>query len=284
MIISASRRTDIPALYGEWFIRQYKKGIFYIKNPFNQSQIRIVNLKEDNVKCIVFWTKNAKPFLKKLKQIDTPFYFLYTITNYGKILESNVPEIAESITTFKNLSLKIGNENVIWRYDPIIFTENLNESWHFKNFEFLAKNLKNYTKKCIASFIYMYKKCIKNLNTLDIQNKSEKKLKYFIQTLEEISNKYGIETNWCCINKNLLNKNSIKSSCINKNIIEKLTDSKLSPLKDKNQRQQCNCYPSVDIGVYNTCINGCKYCYANINFDLAYKNYKKHNPNYNFII
>lgn len=284
MIISASRRTDIPAFYGDWFLKRFEDGIFYIKNPFNPKQIKIINIYSSNVDCIVFWTKNPKPFIKKLNQIKYPYYFLYTITNYGKSLEPFVPEIKESLTTFKELSSIIGPERIIWRYDPIIFTNKFNEDWHLKNFEFLCKSFQKLTNNCIIFFIYLYKKCNKNLKSIEIYFKSEKELKTLIKNLEIIGINYNIEVSWCCIDKNLLNENSVNSSCINKYLIEKLINKKLLNLKDKNQRDLCNCYPSIDIGTYNTCIHGCKYCYANINYELAFKNFSKHNPDNLFII
>jgi len=284
MIISASRRTDIPAFYGNWFIRRYKSGIFYIKNPFNASQVKIIDFRNEHIKCIVFWTKNAKPFIDSLKEIHTPFYFLYTITNYGKIFEPFVPEIKDTIKTFKNLSSLVGPDRVVWRYDPIIFTSYFDEKWHLKNFEFLCKNLSKYTEKCIVSFLYMYKKCWKNLKSFEIENKSEEKVKLMIKLLEEIAYNNGIEINWCCVDNNYLNNNSIIASCINIKIIEKLSGFRLLKLKDKNQRKECNCYPSIDIGTYNTCVHGCKYCYANKSFEIALLNFKKHNPESLFIV
>ncbi|WP_218109175.1 DUF1848 family protein, partial [Enterococcus avium] len=148
MIISASRRTDIPAFYSDWFIRRLQEGFLYVRNPFNARQIFKIVLSPDIVECIVFWSKNPAPLLKKLHLIDRmgyKYYFQFTITSYDSSIEKNVPEKKEVIETFVKLSEKIGKHKVIWRYDPIFLTDKFDINYHLKWFEYLASKLSKYT-------------------------------------------------------------------------------------------------------------------------------------------
>ncbi|MBN2521535.1 MAG: DUF1848 domain-containing protein, partial [Bacteroidales bacterium] len=171
MIISASRRTDIPAFYGDWFVNRLREGFVLVRNPMNYRQISKIILSKDVVDFIIFWTKNPADFLKNLKLIDQlsyPYYFLFTVNPYGKIFDANLPDLEFIISVFKKLSNQIGDNKVLWRYDPIIITPEFNEQFHFKTFEKICKSLTGYTSKCIISFITMYAKCVKNLKSFKI--------------------------------------------------------------------------------------------------------------------
>lgn len=133
MIISASRRTDIPAFYSKWFFKRLEAGYCTVVNPFNSKQVSYVALTPAEVDVFVFWTKNAKPMLPcltLLNQQNFRYYFQYTITGYPKALEKNVPNLEESLATFSKLSEQIGAEKVIWRYDPICLTTITDVAYH----------------------------------------------------------------------------------------------------------------------------------------------------------
>ena len=122
MIISASRRTDIPAFYSEWFMNRIRAGYCTMVNPYNRNQVSYVSLQPEDVDVIVFWTKNPLPLIHHLKELDDRgfrYYFQYTLTGYPVSIEPNVPGIDKEIDTFKKLSGLIGPAKVIWRYDPI---------------------------------------------------------------------------------------------------------------------------------------------------------------------
>jgi DNA repair photolyase len=264
MIISASRRTDVPAFYGEWFIDRIKAGSVSVKNPFNSKIVRKVFLNPDAVDCIVFWTKNPGPFIDKLKLLgEYSYYFLFTLTPYDKALERNVPSKKELIGTFRKLSGMIGEERVIWRYDPIIYTGDINMDYHVKNFEFLAGKLHGYTTKCIISFLCMYTKCRKKLEGTGARELNEYEMHALSAKIADIARSYGISTEACAVKTDLSAFGIYPSSCIDKALIEKITGKKLETGRDKNQRKECNCYESFDIGQYNTCYHNCLYCYAN---------------------
>ena len=156
MIISASRRTDIPTYYFEWFFNRINDGYVCVRNPMNIHQISKVSLSPEVVDGIVFWTKNPIPMMKRLHELDSRYmyYFQFTLNSYGKDVEANIPSKNDVIIpAFQDLSRMIGAERVIWRYDPIMLTDKYTIDYHVEYFEKIAKRLSGYTKKCIISFV-----------------------------------------------------------------------------------------------------------------------------------
>lgn len=153
MILSVSRRTDIPNYYSEWFLNRIKQGYVYVRSPMNAHQISKIILSPEVVDCIVFWTKNPQPMLSRLHELAAyPFYFQFTLTGFGNDIEHHVPHKKKCmIPIFQELSRKIGKERVIWRYDPIIFTDKYTPEYHLKAFEQIAKELHGYTSKCVKA-------------------------------------------------------------------------------------------------------------------------------------
>lgn len=166
VIISASRSTDIPAFYAKWFINRIKVGYVVWYNPFNQQPI-YVSFK--NCKVVVFWTKNPKPLIPYLKELDAlgiHYYFQYTLNDYEKeLLEPNVPALERRINTFKELSDLIGKERVIWRFDPMIVTPKLSPRDILMKVWSIGNKLKGYTSKLVFSYIDInsYRKVQRNL-------------------------------------------------------------------------------------------------------------------------
>ena len=169
VILSVSRRTDIPNYYSEWFFNRIKEGFVYVRNPMNAHQVSKIDITPEVVDCIVFWTKNPEPMLSRLDElVSYDYYFQFTLTGYGKDMESNVPHKKEKmIPIFQELSMKIGMQKVIWRYDPIIFTKKYTPQYHLKAFEQIAAALKGYTGKCVISFVDVYAKNKKNMELID---------------------------------------------------------------------------------------------------------------------
>ena len=280
MIISASRRTDIPAFYPEWFVNRIHEGYVLVQNPMNPKQISRIPLSPAVVDAIVFWTKNPQNFIKYLHEFkDYNYYFLFTITCFDKSIEPGVPDKNIVIDTFKKLSDLIGPEKVIWRYDPIFFTDRFNYDFHMKFFENTAHVLRGKTRKCIISFLDLYRKCGNNMRGIDFRQLTIDEVNKLSAEIAEIAhaNNVIIET---CAEKYDLQKYGIKpTKCIDDELISRISGKKLMAKKDKNQRNLCNCVESIDIGTYNTCIHNCLYCYANLNKQLATKNFEQHDPN-----
>jgi len=278
MIISASRRTDIPAFYSDWFINRIKEGFVLVRNPMNFRQVSKVNLSPKVVDSIVFWTKNPRPIINKLSKLEEyNYYFQFTLTPYDNTIETDVPDKKSLIKTFQELSTRIGKDKVVWRYDPILLTNKFCVKHHIKWFEYLADELSGYTKKCVISFIDMYKKTERNLKGIDIVPMSEELMKEIAQHLSLIAKRYNLQLETCCEDDIELTKYGIvPGKCIDDELISKIVGKKLDIKKDPNQRLNCGCVQSIDIGAYNTCQHRCLYCYANFNNALVDKNVRLH--------
>lgn len=278
MIISASRRTDIPAFYSEWFFNRIRDGFVLVRNPMNIHQISKISLKRDVVDFIVFWTKNPEPMLNKLDEIkEYKYYFQFTLNSYDKEIEVNVPKKDLVIDTFKRLSDKIGSNRVIWRYDPIIINDKFNMEYHYKYFEALAKRLNGFTEKCIISFVDFYRNADRNLKSLNVQRINNDTKVEIALRLSEIATLYGLKIETCAEDIELSSQGIQHAKCIDRKLIEEIIGDKLDISKDPNQRPACGCVASIDIGTYNTCDNNCLYCYANFNKSIVAKNRKLHN-------
>ncbi len=289
MIISASRRTDIPAFYSEWFINRIREGYVLNKNPFNANQIKRIPLTPYQVDAIVFWTRNPKPLMKHLDELDKKgfnYYFQYTITGYPRELEKHTPHPLKAIETFIELSDKIGKEKVIWRYDPIIFTQYTGFDEHIRLFDKISKSLENKTDKVVISFADPYKKITKKLEALQYQDILETKSKLYelAKVMSDIATSKNMLIESCSEEIDLDYCNIKHGKCIDDNLIENLFNINLNIHKDKNQRKECGCVQSVDIGIYNTCSHGCIYCYATYSDNVVEKNKTLHNPNSSLLV
>lgn len=279
MILSVSRRTDIPAFYSDWFFNRIKEGFLYVRNPMNIHQVSKINLSPSIIDCIVFWSKNPKPMLNRLNELkDYMFYFQFTINPYDIRLEEHVPTKNGIIDTFKELSNKIGPNRVIWRYDPIILTDVISMEYHIRYFEELAKRLEGYTKTCVISFLDLYKKTERNLKGTTARELSQKEMLNLATNLACIAKRYGITIQSCAEKIELASIGIQHGHCIDNVLIEDLLGVKLFVSKDKNQRPECGCVQSIDVGEYNTCKHICKYCYANFNVQKVFERTLKHNP------
>lgn len=265
MILSVSRRTDIPSFYSDWFFNRIKEGYLYVRNPMNPHQVSKINITPELVDCIVFWTKNPEPMLERLEELsDYQYYFQFTLTGYGKDVETNLPHKKEiMIPIFQKLSEKIGSKRVIWRYDPILFSKTYTPEYHLKAFEQIASGLCGYTEKCVISFVDSYAKIQKNMQELGVYEPDEDKLSEFARELAKIAKNNQMQIASCAEMIDLASYGVEHNCCIDKKLIEEIIGCKLKVQKDKNQRGECGCVESIEVGTYNTCKNGCKYCYAN---------------------
>lgn len=279
MILSVSRRTDVPNYYSEWFLNRIKEKYVYVRNPMNIHQVSKIDLSPEVIDCIVFWTKNPKPMLERLDELKAyKYYFQFTLTGYGTDIECNVPHKKEVvIPIFQELSNKIGKEKVIWRYDPIIFTEKYTPEYHLKAFEQIANALNGYTDKCVISFVDIYAKNKKSIEELKAKELNKKQLLDFSKQLSMIASKNNMEIGSCAEIIDLEQCGIKHNCCIDQKLIESIIGCKINACKDKNQRKECGCIESVEIGTYNTCKNGCKYCYANYSQKSVSNNCNKYN-------
>ncbi len=284
MILSVSRRTDIPAFYGDWFVNCIKKGFVLVPNPINPSKIAKIPLQplkisEKSVNLLgerqietsgtlegmVFWTKNPEPFMKHLPSLgDIAYYFLYTLNPYPQNIEGGLPPLKDRIESFKKLSKFCP---VIWRYDPILITNGIDADWHIKEFEKLCKELKGHTKHCKISFVIeSYSGCSKEVHAPSLADKHK-----ILSAFSRIAIENEIQIEACAESGDWSRYNILPSKCIDGEIFEKLLSTKYESqgiaVRRKNnkidgQRKYCGCMPAVDIGRYDTCQHACNYCYA----------------------
>lgn len=280
MIISASRRTDIPAFFSSWFFNRIKEKYVLVRNPKNFHQISKIDLSPEVVDCIVFWTKNPKNMINNISILaDYNFYFQYTLTAYGKILEPHVHDFKESVKTFLTLSDMIGPEKIIWRYDPIIITDQFDVNFHKQNFQNIIKEIGKATKRCVISFVDLYETTKKNLYPIIPKNLMQEEVFSLVSELKNFCEKYNMAIFSCAENIDLSFLGVLQGKCIDEKLINEVFSIKLQLEKDKNQRPECGCVASIDIGAYNTCPYQCRYCYANADKIQVKKNFAQHNIN-----
>jgi len=277
MILSVSRRTDIPAHYASWFMNRLQDGYVLTQNPMNPKQISRVLLSSDVVDCIVFWTKDPQPMFKYFNALDAmgyQYYFQFTLTPYDNRIERYLRPKPEIETTFRELSKRLGKNRVVWRYDPILYAEHIDFSYHQEQFRRLCVLLEGYTDTVVFSFMDLYRKLGKPLFAAPLQAERDMLAAYIGETAPQ----YGIRPVVCCEAEDYTRYGIGQSSCIEKARIESVIGCPISVRRDKNQRSGCGCVESIDIGIYHTCPNGCIYCYANDCYEKAKHRYFCHNP------
>lgn len=313
-IISASRSTDIPAFYSKWFFNRLEAGHLAWINPFNR-QLQYISF--ENTRLIVFWTKNPKPIIEKLEILDKRrigYYFQYTVNDFEEEgFEPNVPPLHQRIESFIKLSEKIGKEKVIWRFDPLLLTKKLSIENLLQKIEGIGNDLLGHTEKLVFSFadINVYRKVISNLAKTEAAPREflPDEVLFFVKELTRMNKKWKFQLATCAENFDLQTYGVQHNRCIDDELIarafykdpvlmdfigfkpsiqgslfdqvEYLPNTKL---KDKGQREACGCIFSKDIGMYNTCIHLCKYCYANSSDVMAERNHQSHDPNSETII
>lgn len=281
MIISASRRTDIPTYYSEWFYNRIKDRYVLVRNPMNIHQISKIDLSPEIVDGIVFWTKNSMPMIKRINELsDYMYYFQFTITPYGRDIEPSIPNKKEYILpAFKALSKQIGAKRMVWRYDPIFISERYTMNYHIKAFEKIASELHEFTNKVTISFIDVDYKGVKtNISQLNLSPFNTEMQVELSEQFADIAHGFGLKIDTCAEKIDLQKYGIEHARCIDDRLFSELLCSNLKIEKDKSQRLECGCVASIDIGMYNSCLNGCRYCYANYSQKTVSGNREKHNP------
>lgn len=266
MILSVSRRTDIPCYYFDWFLNRLNEGYVYVRNPINKNQVSYIEFDNKVLDFMVFWTKYPINILNKIENIkDYNFYIQYTITGYEREIEPFCHSKDNVIDLFKDLSLKVGKERILLRYDPIFISKKYNLNFHVNFFEYLCKNLRGYTNIVVISFLDLYKKIIKNIEKNGIRTLNKNEIEFICERISKIAKNNNMKVQTCSEKIDLSKFGIEHGSCIDKKLIEKITGFDIDVRKDKNQRKECGCIESIDIGCYDSCQNGCIYCYANQN-------------------
>ena len=264
MILSVSRRTDIPNHYADWFLNRIRAGELYVKNPVNAKQIRRVDLSPEAVDCIVFWTKNPSGIIDRLDELhDYHYYFQFTLTGYGRDIEPGLPDKKKVlIPLFRKLADRIGKERVVWRYDPILINDRYTAEYYEKAFSQIAESLSGYTERVVVSLLDMYAGIQKYMERFGVGEAPEEVIRNLAGRLAAIAGDHGLEIVSCAEEIDLESEGIRHGICIDRELIGRVTGKSLPVKKDRNQRPACGCAESVDVGAYDTCPNGCRYCYA----------------------
>ncbi len=287
-IISASRRTDIPAFYGDWLINRVRAGFAGCVNPFNNKRY-IVSLKKDNVTSFVLWSKNFTPFMPGIELLrgwGYGLFFNFTITGLPGIFEPSTPDVDEAVESLRILSRMFSPQHINWRYDPVLVTDITDLDYHLLNFARLCGQLSGFVERCYISFPTLYGKVRRSFNNFAgdtghaLTPLSENEKISLAVKLSEIGLCHNIAIFSCC-GDYLVGDTIEKGHCIDGELILSLDGVRAlssAPVKFKPSpsRKGCGCFQSTDIGIYNSCPHGCIYCYANRGSDPAANFYKKY--------
>ena len=278
MILNTGGRTDTVQYYTKWLLKRFEEGYVLSRNSMFPDKVTRYDLTPEKVDCVVFCSKNYAPILPYITRITDRFntYFHYTITAYGKDIEPRVPSIDESMETLKGLSAIIGKQRLAWRYDPVLLTGKYTIHAHMETFDRMARELAPYVDRCILSFVELYKKLEHNMPELKPMTEDEKES--IARGLGEIAGRYGLYLQSCGTNGDYSRYGVHSSGCMTLDILGRANGVEFRKLKHKGMRQGCHCIESRGIGDYDTCPNGCKYCYANKDHNKALENYKRHDP------
>lgn len=250
MIVSASRRTDIPACRGSWLIDQVNSGRVPAENPYNR-RTRIVSLAPEDVDELVLWSKDPSPLLTHMGSLSAyRCRMLMTINAYSREIEPNIPDLKKRIDTFRSYSLILGAERTVWRYDPLMISPEYTVSWHQEFFSMLCESLAGYTQVCIISFLDIYAKRKKALMRAGIRAPDKKEITAFARIASQAASRSGIRMQTCCESDDVSAFAILPGPCMP------------GRPKARGQRPGCLCAQSVDIGTYGSCTLGCIYCYG----------------------
>lgn len=289
MIISASRRTDLPAFYTPWFMNRVRAGYCGVPNPYNPAQVSYVSLRPDDVDVIAFWSRDPRPMFAHLDELEgrgMRSYFMVSLLNYPPPIDMGSPSLGRSLDTLETLSRRTGPDRVVWRYDPILLSDVTPPEFHLQNFERLAGALSGVTRRVIVSFYTPYAKADGRMQALAgmgarLIEPAGPRQPWFgglLRGMAEIAQRNGMAIQSCAEKRDLAPYGILPGKCIDDEFIFKVFGLRVADRKDPGQRDACGCVLSRDIGMYDTCLFGCPYCYATTDFALARANRAEHDP------
>lgn len=278
MLINTGGRTDIVQYYTPWLLNRFRAGYVLVRNPLFPSSVTRYALDPDTVDCVLFCSKNYAPILDHLHEITDRFhtFFYYTITAYDTDIEPGVPGIEDSIRTLIRLSETVGKERVVWRYSPILLNEKYTKTYVLETFRKITEQVSPYVNRCIFEFVDMYKKL--QVNMPDLKAVSVTDRDDIAKAMGRIAAENHMKIQNCASADDYSAYGILPCGCIDLAGIGKANDIVFRPVKAKGMREHCHCAESHDIGAYNTCPNGCRYCYATWDFSEAARRYRHHDP------
>ncbi len=284
MIVSASFRTDIPAHYGAWFSRRLAAGFATVTNPYGGPDYR-VSLAPGEADGFVFWTRNAGPFAAALDEVRRrgfPFFVQFTITGYPRVLEPGTLDTAAALDQLRALARRFGPRAAVWRYDPIVVSDATPAAWHRETFARLAQALRGASDEAVISFAEPYRKTARNLAAalgragFAWRDPPTDEKRALVAAFAAIAADAGLRLT-LCTQPALLPGAADAARCIDAARLSDVAGRAIAA-RTKGNRPGCLCAESRDIGAYDTCAQGCAYCYAVGSRARAQAALKAHDP------
>jgi len=295
VIISASRRTDIPAFYLDWFLGRLKAGYCLVRSPYNASRMQRVELDPAQTECIVFWTRDPRGLALHASEIEQTgfcFYVHVTLCAYPESIEPSGLGIEVGTEALRRLADAIGAERVLWRYDPVFTARGINADFHRFSFERIASRVEGATGRVTLSLLDEYAGTSARLAragfpepvfgsprraeraedgpvegaraVTSAKPRPPEPYPELLSDLAAMARGRGIEPVACAEPYDLSDFGIGRSACVDASLAARLRGgSEAAVGRDRGQRPACSCSPSTDIGAYGTCPAGCVYCYAN---------------------
>jgi hypothetical protein len=286
MIVSVSRRTDVPAFFGEWFVERLRHGFCLVPNPFNRSQVTRISLARSDVDAFVFWTRFPAPFAPAFDALDRrgdPYLVLLTLTGYGPPLEPGAPPVGNALHAAQKLAGRIGRQRLVWRYDPILFGPGLDPGSHLERFARLATGLEGLVDAVRVSFVDLYRKTRRRLAALPggeaflVDPAATPAAGDLLAGLAALARAHGMSLSTCAEERDWSAADAPPGACVDGALLERLFGIRAAG-KDPGQRAHCRCAPSRDVGITDTCRHGCVYCYATSSHEVAARRSSRHDP------
>ncbi|MDE2166206.1 MAG: DUF1848 domain-containing protein [Alphaproteobacteria bacterium] len=267
MIVSASYRTDIPAFYAGWLMARLAAGEARVRSPYG-GQPTVVGLRPEAVDGFVFWTRNAAPMMRHWDRVRrvAPFYVQFTLTDYPRALEVGTLASAAALRQMRALARRFGPRVVVWRYDPIVLSSLTPADWHAANFARLARVLAGVVDEVVVSFVQPYRKTVRNLDAaarrhgFAWRDPDDDDKRALLARLVPAARMYGIRLT-LCTQPDLQVPGAGEARCIDAARLSDLAGRPIA-VREKGNRPGCRCAESRDIGAYDSCAQGCAYCYA----------------------
>ena len=280
MIIHASRRTDIPAFFSDWFLNRLEEGYACVRNPFDPKQVSRVALDPQAVDGFVFWTKDPSPMIPHLDRLEPyPYYLNVTINPYGPSLEAAVPRRGTVVTeSFLRIADLVGPDRLVWFYDPVFLTERHTVESHLDSFERIARKLEGATDCCSVGFLTFYKSVERAIAGSGIVGATQRQRDSLLRGFRDIANAYGMELRVCADGMEGVPPGTTMCACVDAPRLERISGMGLLPARTDRGCESCRCHQTMDIGAYGTCMHGCVYCYANARYPNLLRNYHAHDP------
>jgi hypothetical protein len=282
LVVSASRRTDLPAHHADWLAARIREGSCLVRNPFDARRIRTVSLLPEDLDCLVLWTRDPRPLLHYLPEFEARgirYYVHMTLTGYPAELEPGCPRPEEALAALASLSDLIGPERLVWRYDPLFVAGDLGPGFHLRNLELLSARIEGRAETLVLSLLDEYGTTRARLARAgfgdpvfgsprrDAGTKAAPPEPYpeLLAAIAGMAAARGFVVQSCAEPFDLEGYGIRKGACIDALLIRRLfglPPGREDGSKDSGQRPACGCAPSVDIGSYGSCPAGCVYCYA----------------------